>query len=600
MSLFEEEAAVSGDDEVSDDEDDESDSSSVSSSSSSSTSSSSSSSSDSDGKRKKKRSSRSRKKFRKGSKKLKKKKKRKKSSKKPSKPRKRQKQEESTSVLPAIAEGDEKHAQGALTTAKPPSPVASIPEEMLNDSSGPKRNDDPDDFPDDFSTEEALASELQEEASRMGLEDEEDATPPPPPPNPLQSIDTFKSMYNQVAEMLGVPETFTDEVEWRKQHALFRKAVKETRASVPESRAPDVAVYVHCICWRVADLNGFSDGSKWETKVQHSNLYSTGQLPIYKPKDKRQNDEAQKRRIEAIEELKMDAFDIDDVVCAPPPSRSNQAGNGLRMIDLLRRYKIERLADVLAYAEGTAFNLYVKNRKKQPRRAMNDNVEYETFVYNQEDRALLDAALFRTLITLAGNVQALGVTDLVPTLEDGTANGVAPVQAHVPQPPPQARAPPVVQEVGTSRRSVSSFSEGSNTSPRSTRVSAVAPGFNMPQSMSSHSLPSQRSGSPPPANTQLQPDPPGRVRIGTVITESGIELAIRNQTESDITFKFLKELRMQTGGKMIQMDKQRGFVRPKDGPYYVYTETDRESIKDCALVALQDLNRLYGTNVSLI
>lgn len=286
-------------------------------------------------------------------------------------------------------------------------------------------------------------------------------------------------------------------------------------------------------------------------------------------------------------------IECEDVTCEPPPARKVKASflpvGCINARTVAREYKVDLLQDVLAYMEGTAYNMYKQVKGVVPRRAEDANVEYETFLYDKEDKALLDTALFRTLTTLAAKLAESGATELFPSELAKKVTEKSSVAAAVAAPEP-----------ASSRQAAAAVSSNARA------ASAIAPNFVMPGSTTTpapetsagySAYATDSSSETTSVFARLPQDDPGRLRVSTVLKESGIENAVLDTLQGPDKFEVLKQLRMKTGLRMRKLDSDRGIIRRREGSYFLYAEEDRASLKECAFAALDEINALLNVNI---
>lgn len=433
--------------------------------------------------------------------------------------------------------------------------------------------------------EETVTESPKKKKKKKGKKEDEN--------DPVANLQAFQDIFLFFREKLvdGAEANdyhiFRNEIEAKKQHALFKRHYKEITTKYAEANVPSHCASAHAMFWRVADFEGLKDGSGWENcddsdmARELTQLYKRGWLPRYKPPEARKKEsQAKQAKEKAVERAMLNAFDTDDIESAPPPRA--EPNQNLTVAGLCKKYGLNKLEDVLSYAEGTAYNLYVKEKKRRPERAMNDNVEYECYIYKAEDEELLTCALFRALVTLAGKVSEMGASNLasidrpLPRSESHSSRGTGDDERGR-----QRSRSPATRKTSPLRTGTSMLppAPSGNILTNPNFNGSVHPAFNLP---GANMQPGTGGGA-------LTPDPPGRVRVGTILDEMGVTDQIKYRTDIPNHYEVLKKIRMVVGGRMRRRDQENRFDRPKEGGYFVYTEEDRQAIKDCVREALSEL-----------
>lgn len=440
----------------------------------------------------------------------------------------------------------------------------------------------------------------------------------------LDDLDTFKRDYKRASVMVS-PSSALDviknmtTVQWKRTQAMYRKAIVAMNKSPPPGTL-EIQRFMHCLLHVAAKQLGAENGDAWENEggylchvpnidIQEMHrLYrqrrlprwGTPSVPEYQTYATMQSSSSSSSS-SAVANTVVDGarlLDAMTVECGPAPRRPNTAflPHGKTTVrHVCTELGLGRLSDVLSHTETAVYNLYFKTFHIQPARAPVSNVEYEEYLYDTRDTGLIMTGLSRALIYLSAKAAGVGVTKLVPDLvtssqddqdegreeanTDTRGQNRAPVRNNDPVP-----GPPAARESGSGL------------------PSATAPNFNLldsdVQRVSERTTENR-------VRTQLPPDPPGQIRVGTVIEEMGLKSKVMESAglEREDKYRFLDRVRMKTGAHMAASDRQNKFVRPRQEvngrSVRVYTERDKQELERCVQLALADANVEFGTRVTL-
>lgn len=439
----------------------------------------------------------------------------------------------------------------------------------------------------------------------------------------LEDLDTFKRDYTR-ASVIVSPATALDVlggmtlVQWKRTQAMYRKAYVTINKDPPRGTL-DIHRFMHCMLRTAAKQFKVEDGAAWEGEnsylsyvpnidIQHMpTLYRQRKLPrlgvppvpsFHTPAASSSSSSAAPSSASVSApsgEALLGALSIES---GEAPRRTNRAfiPEGQTTVrHVCQELNLGRLADVLSHAETAVFNLYFSTYHRQPPLAPVGNVEYSEYLYNAEDTGLIMTGLSRALICLAAKAAETGVTRLVPDFEGANENDAA-----------LAEAQNIADEEAMEReRQQEEASRAPPTLPSGgDRPTACVATFNMPGADASN----QTGGAPTSGRgnrVRLPPDPPGQIRVGTVIDNMGLKARIMESSgmDRDDKYRFLDRVRMKAGSHMSAVDRQNKYNRERqevNGRFVrVYRDSDKQELERCVQLALADANAEFGVNITL-